>query len=73
MDKREACHRLADINEKITELEDRLNDIESRLKWDDESRKAWYLERKEEVTVRLERYKQEHDMFINEYGKIIYS
>lgn len=64
---------MADINEKISELEERLADIESRLRWDDESRRDWYLERKAEVTVDLERYRQEHDIFINEYGEIIYS
>lgn len=48
-------------------------DIESRLKWDDENRRDWYLERKAEVTVDLKRYRQEHDIFINEYGEIIYS
>ncbi len=57
----------------LSELEDRLVDIESRLKWDDESRRDWYLERKAEVTVDLKRYRQEHDIFINEYGEIIYS
>lgn len=73
MDKREACHRLADINEKISELEDSLANVESRLYWDDESRKEWYLERKAELTADLEKYKQEHDAFISEYSDIIYS
>ncbi|MBQ4561298.1 MAG: hypothetical protein IJA55_03075 [Clostridia bacterium] len=73
MTKKEACHRLADINEKISELEDLLLDVESRLRWDDESRREWYLERKSELLAELERYKQEHDSFISEYGDIIYS
>ena len=73
MDKREACHRLADINEKISDLEDRLADIESRLKWDDENRKEWYLERKAEVIEKLEKCKQEHDEFISQYSDVIYS
>ncbi len=73
MDKREACHRLADINEKISELEDMLANVESRLLWDDESRREWYLERKAKLTVELEKYKQEHHRFISEYSDIIYS
>ena len=73
MDKTEACHRLADINEEIYELQIRIEDIESRLKWDDESRKEWYLERKEELCVRLEECEAKHDVFINEYSDILYS
>ena len=46
MTKKEACHKLAYINERIYDLENSLSDIESRLRWDDESRKDWYLERK---------------------------
>ena len=73
MDKREACHKLADINEKISEIEDILSDVESRLRWDDESKREWYLKRKSDLTAELERYKREHDEFISEYSDIIYS
>ena len=73
MDKREACHKLADINEKIYDLENSLADIKSRLVWDDESKRDWYLERKEKCISELEEAKQEHDNFIREYGDIINS
>lgn len=73
MTKSEACNKLAYINEKISEIEDLILDIESRLRWDDESRKDWYLERKAELSTTLEVYKQEHNEFISEYGDIIYS
>lgn len=71
MDKREACHRLADINEQIYDLEKSLEDIESRLIWDDASRRDWYLERKEKVTDELERVNEKHDEFMAEYGDIL--
>ena len=73
MDKREACHKLADINEEIYDLENSIEDIKSRLRWDDDSRRDWYLERLEIKTAELERVKQEHDRFISEYSDIIYS
>ena len=73
MDKREACHKLADINEKIYDLKNSLADIESRLVWDDESKRDWYLERKEKCISELEEAKQEHDNFMREYGDIINS
>ncbi len=73
MDKREACHRLAEINEEIYDLENSLASIESRLSWDDESKREWYLARKEEVMTKLEIAKEEHDAFISEYNDLIYS
>lgn len=73
MTKKDACHKLADINERIYELENSLSDIESRLVWDDESKRDWYLERKAERSSELEKAKQEHDAFISEYADIIYS
>ena len=73
MTKRDACHKLADINERIYELENSLSDIESRLRWDDESKKDWYMERKTERSAELEKVKQERDAFISEYADIIYS
>ena len=73
MTKREACHKLADINERIFELEKSISDIESRLIWDDESRRDWYLERKAKRSAALERAKQEHDTFISEYADLLYS
>lgn len=38
MTKSEACNKLAYINEKISEIEDLIFDIESKLCWDNESR-----------------------------------
>ena len=73
MTKQEACHRLAVINEKISELEDSLRDIERRFLWDDESRRDWYLKRKEKVITDLNKHKEEHDEFIAKYSDIIYS
>ena len=73
MNKREACYKLAEINEKIYEIENMLSNIESRLIWDDESKKPWYLERKEQLTSQLSKCLQEHDDFINEYKDILYS
>lgn len=73
MTKSEACQMLADINEKIYDVETAISDIESRLAWDDESRKEWYLERKEALESKLYSLKCEHDNFMNEYSDIIYS
>lgn len=73
MDKREACHRLAEINEAIYDAQNDLERINSRLVWDDPSNRERLLEEKERVEARLEQYKREHDDFIAEYGDIIYS
>ena len=73
MDKRTACHKLADLNEAVYDLENSLENIESRLCWDDESRREWYLERKEEVTARLEEARAEAQAFLREYYDIIHS
>lgn len=73
MNKKEACHILAEINEQIYEIENSLSDIESRIRWDDESRRDWYLERKAELIIELKKHKQEHDEFIRKYSDIIYS
>ena len=73
MTKQEACNKLADINGRIYELENSLSDIESRLCWDDESKRDWYLERKNERSEELEIAKQEHDTFLGEYYDIIHS
>ena len=73
MDKREACHRLAEINEQVDEIGDDLRNVEFRLYTCKENEREWYLEKKEELEEKLERCKQEHDDFISEYGDIIYS
>ena len=72
MDKREACHRLAEINEEIYDLEESLSNIESKLLWVDDSEKERYLEKKEAVMATLERSKEEHDDFISEYSDVLY-
>ena len=73
MNKKEACHILAEINEQIYEIENSLSDIESRIRWDDESRRDWYLERKAELIIELKKHKREHDEFIRKYSDMIYS
>ena len=49
MDKREACHRLAEINEAIYDAQNDLERINSRLVWDDPSNRERLLEEKERV------------------------
>lgn len=73
MDKREACHRLAEINEQINDIGDNLRNVELRLYSCKEEEREWYLEKKAELEEKLERYQQEHDEFISEYSDIIYS
>ena len=72
MDKKEACHKLAEINEHIYDLENSLEDIRSRLLWDDDNR-DWLLERQEERLRELEKAKEEHNSFYEEYSDIIHS
>jgi len=73
MTKKEACHKLADINEKIYELEELLANIDSRLRWDDDKNRDWYMGQRAKLIVELEKNKQEHIAFINKYRCIIYS
>ena len=73
MDKREACHHLADINERIYEIESSLSKIEINLYTCKESEKDWYLEKRDELREELESKKQEHDDFFSEYGDVIHS
>lgn len=74
MTKKTACHKLADINEEIYDLENRLSDIRSRLIWDadDLKRKLWYQMREKEVSKALDKAKREHDEFIKDYSDILY-
>ena len=73
MDKREACHKLADINESIYDLENRLQDLKSRSKWDDNYKTDRCQRRIEELENELQVLQREHDEFINKYSEIIYS
>ena len=73
MDKREACHKLADINESMYDLENILHDLKSRSKWDDDYNTEGCRQRIEDLENQLKVLQREHDDFINEYGEIIYS
>ena len=73
MDKREACHRLAEINEEVYELEESLSDIERNLLVADEDRRQWLLEKRVEAISRLEKSRREHDEFLDNYYDIIHS
>lgn len=68
MTKAEFSHRIADFNEAIYDTENAIADIESRLRWDDESRKEWYLERLEKRKAELEDLKTRLEAFTSEYG-----
>ena len=70
VDKTEYCHRLADFHETMYEIEQAIADIESRLRWDDESRREWYLERLEERKSQLAEINREYSAFICEYGAV---
>ena len=73
MDKKEACHTLAEISEEIYDLEKSLSNIEIRLFSDGDKHRDWYLEKKEEVIEKLERLRAEHDEFYSQYYDIINS
>ena len=55
MTKTEYCHRVADFNEAIYDTENSIASIESKLLWDDESKRDWYLARLEEEKASLAR------------------
>lgn len=73
MDKQEACHKLAEINEEIYDLENDLERIESKIRLDDGDNLERYLSCKEIILSKLEKAKEEHDAFYNEYYDIIHS
>jgi len=73
MDKKEACHKLAEINEVIYDLEIDLERIESKIRLDDGDNLERLLSCKEDVLSRLEKAKEEHDDFYNTYSNIILS
>ena len=73
MTKAEFCHRVADFNEAIYGTENAIADIESRLRWDDESRREWYLERLEEKKSELDDLKSRLAAFTSEYGDVFYT
>lgn len=71
MTKTQFCHINADYNEAIYDKEKTIADIESRLRWDDESRREWYLESLAPEKEKLERLKREHIDFCEEYGEVL--
>ncbi len=72
MDKKTACHMLADINEAIYECENNIEQIDNRLCWDSKNRE-WLLNKKENALLRLDELHAEHDEFLSNYSDIIYS
>lgn len=73
MTKYEACHRLAEINEAIYDIQNLISDIESRMHWDNSSKIDWCEERLKELKDMLSKLEREHDDFLREFGYIIYS
>lgn len=73
MDKREACHRLADINECIYDAQKDLERVRLNLVLASSDERERLLEAEEELEERIDEYKREHDNFINEYYDILYS
>ena len=73
MDKREACHKLADINESMYDLENMIQDLKSRASWDDDYKTEGCRRRIEDLENQLQVLQREHDDFINQYSDIIYS
>lgn len=74
MDKKQACHRLADFNEALYDTEKELENVRLKLLMeDDSSRKQWFeeaVERLQQQIVEIESRRQE---FLSEYSDIIYS
>jgi DnaJ-domain-containing protein 1 len=67
MTKTDYCHRVADFNEAINDTENSIASIESKLRWDDESKRDWYLARLVEEKATLEDLKRRLDAFTNEH------
>ena len=70
MTKKDFCHRNADYNEAIYDLNKENAEIESRLRWDDGSRREWYLERLAPKKEELERLKREQIDFCRENEEV---
>lgn len=73
MTKAEFCHRMADFNEAIYDTENTIADLESRLRWDDESRREWYREKLAEEKAILEDLQNRLAAFTSEYGDAFYA
>lgn len=72
MTKIEYCHRIADFNEAIYDTENSIASIESKLRWDDESKKGWYLDRLEEEKAALADLKRRLNDFTSEYSNTFF-
>lgn len=72
MTKTEYCHRVADFNEAIYDTENSISSIESKLRWDDESKREWYLARLEEEKASLADLKSRLDAFTSEYHDVFF-
>lgn len=72
MTRKEYCQRIADFNEAIYDTENAISDIESRLRWDDESKKNWYLNRLEKAKAELSDINSRLSAFQSEYGYLFW-
>ena len=72
MTKTEYCHRVAYFNEAIYDTENSISSIESKLRWDDESKREWYLARLEEEKASLADLKSRLDAFTSEYHDVFF-
>ena len=67
MTKTEYCHRIAELNEAIYDTENEIASIESKLRWDDEGRREWYLKKLAESKSELENLKKRLEAFTREH------
>ena len=74
MDKKQACHRLADYNEALYDAENDLENVRRKL-WmeDDPSRKQWFEDAVEKLQQRIAEIEREKQEFLSEYSDVIYS
>ena len=74
MDKKQACHRLADFNEALYDAENDLVNVRSKLLMeDDPSRKQWFEDAVERLQQRIAEIEREKQEFLSEYSDVIYS
>ena len=73
MTKAECCHRVADFDAAIYDTEQAIADLESRLRWDDESRREWYQDKLDKERAELEDYKRRLAEFCREYGDVFHA
>ncbi|MBQ4074392.1 MAG: hypothetical protein IJD39_04230 [Clostridia bacterium] len=74
MDKKQACHRLADFNEALYDAENDLENVRRKL-WmeDDPSRKQWFEDAVDRLQQRIAEIEREKQEFLSEYSDVIYS